>query len=75
MNGTIKLQGLSVVALRRTRAVEQLRSAMGELYVADVRPQVLLYNATDFENYTLFKPTETHEKVLNSMLDKLIAWV
>ena len=48
---------------------------MGELYVADVQPQVLLYNATDFESYTLFKPTETHEKVLNSMLDKLIAWV
>ncbi|MFZ0532024.1 MAG: hypothetical protein WAM09_02505 [Anaerolineales bacterium] len=48
---------------------------MGELYVADVQPQVLLYNATDFENDTLFKPTETDEKVLNFRLDKLIAWV
>lgn len=56
------------------RAVEQLRQVMGELHVADVRPQLVLYNATDFENYTTFKPTEAHEKALNTMLDKLIAW-
>lgn len=54
--------------------MEQLRLVMGELHVADVRPQVLLYNHTDFENYTIFKPTELHEKFLTAMLDKLIAW-
>ncbi len=57
-----------------TRAVEQLRQVVGELHIADVRPQLALYNATDFENYTTFKPTEVHEKALNTMLDKLIAW-
>jgi NAD(P)H-dependent FMN reductase len=56
------------------RAVEQLRLVMGEVHVADVRPQVLLYNATDFENYTTFKPAEKHELMLNTMLDKLLAW-
>lgn len=56
------------------RAVEQLRQVMGELHVADVRPQLVLYNAIDFENYTTFKPTEAHAKALNTMLDKLIAW-
>jgi NAD(P)H-dependent FMN reductase len=56
------------------RAVEQLRQVMGELDVADVRPQVLLYNHTDFENFTIFLPKEIHEKMLNAMLDKLIVW-
>jgi NAD(P)H-dependent FMN reductase len=56
------------------RAVEQLRLVMGELDVAGVRPQLLLFNATDFENYTIFKPTEKHAKTLNTLLDKLIAW-
>lgn len=56
------------------RAVEHLRAVMGELHVADVRPQVLLYNSRDFENHTLFKPTEVHVKALNVLLDKLIAW-
>ncbi len=57
-----------------SRAIEQLRLVMGELHVADVRPQVLLYNATDFENFTVFVPKEIHEKLLNAMLDKLVAW-
>jgi NAD(P)H-dependent FMN reductase len=56
------------------RAVEQLRLVMGEVHVADVRPQVLLFNSTDFENYTIFKPTEKHAQMLNTMLDKLVAW-
>ncbi len=56
------------------RAVEHLRQVMGELQVTDVRPQVLLYNQQDFENYTIFKPKEVHRKMLNSMLDKLVQW-
>jgi NAD(P)H-dependent FMN reductase len=56
------------------RAVEHLRDVMGELHVADVRPQVLLYNRIDFENYTQFKPTEAHVKALTAMLDKLVTW-
>ena len=56
------------------RAVEQLRQVMGEIHVTDVRQQVLLFNAIDFENYTIFKPNANHEKSLNSMLDNIVAW-
>ncbi len=56
------------------RAVEQLRQVMGEIHVTDVRPQVLLYSATDFENFTTFKPNANHEKMLIALLDNVIAW-
>ena len=56
------------------RAVEQLRLVMGELLVADVRAQVMLSLATDFENYSAFKPAERHEKALNTVFDQVIAW-
>lgn len=57
-----------------TRAVENLRLIMGEIQVADVRAQVALSLATDFENYTTFKPAPQHEKSLSAMLDQLVAW-
>jgi NAD(P)H-dependent FMN reductase len=57
-----------------TRAVEQLRLVMAELQVADVRAQVALSLATDFENFTTFKPDARHEKSLRTMLDQLVAW-
>lgn len=56
-----------------TRAVEHLRLIMGELQVADVRAQVVLSLATDFENFTTFKPATHHDDALNAMLDQLIA--
>lgn len=56
------------------RAVENLRLVMGELQVADVRSQVMLSLATDFENYTVFKPHPRHEKSVNDMLGQVIAW-
>ena len=57
-----------------TRAVENLRLVMGELQVADVRAQVGLSLYTDFENFSVFKPTPQHEKSVNAMLDQVIAW-
>jgi NAD(P)H-dependent FMN reductase len=57
-----------------TRAVESLRLVMGELMIADVRAQVMLSLATDFENYKVFNPAERHEKSLGTMLDQLVAW-
>ncbi|HBA84435.1 MAG TPA: NADPH-dependent FMN reductase [Verrucomicrobia bacterium] len=57
-----------------TRAVEQLRLVMGELQVADVRAQVALSLAGDFENYSVFKPRPTQEKSVNTLLDQVIAW-
>jgi NAD(P)H-dependent FMN reductase len=57
-----------------SRSVEHLRGVMGEVQIADVREQVLLSLATDFENYRVFKPAERHEPQLNKMLDQLVLW-
>ena len=56
------------------RAVEQLRLVMGELQVADVRAQVALSLATDFENSVTFKPAPRNEQLVGTMLDQLIPW-
>ena len=57
-----------------TRAVESLRLVMGELMVADVRAQVALTLAADFENFTVFKPAATQEKSVNTLLGQVVAW-
>ncbi len=56
------------------RAVESLRLVMGELMIADVRAQVILSLATDFENYSVFKPAARHEKSVNTLLDQVVTW-
>ena len=56
------------------RAVEHLRLIAGELKMADVRSQVALSLVTEFENYTVFKPSEFQLQPLNQMLDEVIAW-
>jgi NAD(P)H-dependent FMN reductase len=56
------------------RAVEQLRLVMAELKVATVRSQVQLSLFTDFENFTKFKPSSFHEKIVNTLLDEVIVW-
>ena len=56
------------------RAVEQLRSMMGELRIADVSAQVGLGLHTDFEDYRYFRPMAHQEEALTELLDQLIAW-
>src|SRR5918992_4040915 len=56
------------------RSVEQLRLVMAELQVADVRAQVAVSIITEFENFTKFKPASYQEKLVNNMLDQVIAW-
>lgn len=56
------------------RAAEHLRGILGELMVADVRTHPTLSLFTDFENFTVFKPAELHQQIVNQMLDQLIAW-
>lgn len=56
------------------RAVEHLRLTMAELMIADVRAQVMLSLATDFEDYSKFKPHPRHEGEVSTMLDQVIAW-
>jgi NAD(P)H-dependent FMN reductase len=57
-----------------TRAVEQLRLVMGELQVADVRAQVALSLATDFQNFATFMPAPRNALLVGTMLDQLISW-
>jgi NAD(P)H-dependent FMN reductase len=57
-----------------TRAVEHLRLVMAELQIATVRAQVALMLATDFENYTTFKPAARHDKSVATLLDQVVAW-
>ncbi|MFJ2645654.1 NADPH-dependent FMN reductase [Streptomyces sp. NPDC087420] len=57
-----------------TRAVEHLRLIAGELQMADVRSQVALSLFTDFENFSVFKPTDPQRGVLTTTLDQVVAW-
>ena len=56
------------------RAVESLRLVMGEIMIADVRPQVALSLFSDFENFTTFKPAPHHDKAVHAMRDQVISW-
>lgn len=55
------------------RAVEHLRAVAGELMMADVRAQVALSIATDWENRRDFKPGDHHLPVLTRVFDQVIA--
>jgi len=57
-----------------TRAVEHLRLIVGELQIADVRQQVGVSIATDFENYETLKPMPHLEPGLATMFDQVEAW-
>ena len=56
------------------RAVEHLRLIAGELQMADVRQQVALSLATEFENYSVFRPGDYNIPAVETMLDQVVAW-
>lgn len=56
------------------RAVEHLRLVAAELYMADVRAQVMLSLFTDFVNMSEFKPDPRHEDEVTELLNQVIAW-
>ena len=56
------------------RAAEHLRLVVAELQMADVRQQVTLALATEFENYTVFTPSAYQQPQLTTMLDQVVAW-
>ncbi len=56
------------------RAVENLRLIAAELQIATVRAQVAFSLATDFEDYSVFTPADSHEGTLTGMLDQLESW-
>lgn len=56
------------------RAVEHLRGVMAEVQIADVRAHVALPFATEFENFTAFKPRDKQAANLEVLFDQVIAW-
>lgn len=64
---------VSYGAIGGARAVEALRPIMAQFKIADVREQVMLFLADDFESGVL-KPKPRHEKSVNTLFDQLIAW-
>lgn len=57
-----------------TGAAFQLRQICGQLAVADVSRQLSLNLRFEFENYSVFRPTEAHVGELNLVLDQVEAW-
>jgi NAD(P)H-dependent FMN reductase len=56
------------------RATEHLRLVVGELQMADVRQQVALSLLTEFENFSVFKPSDYNTAALDTLLDQVVAW-
>ena len=56
------------------RAVEHLRLVASELQLATVRGQVAISLATEFENYSVFKPSDYLLPQVDTMLDQVVAW-
>lgn len=61
-------------SLGAARAIEQLRGIMAEVMVAGVRTQVALSLFTDFENFSVFKPSPHHENTLETVLNQVVVW-
>jgi NAD(P)H-dependent FMN reductase len=56
------------------RATEHLRLIAGELQMADVRQQVALSLLTEFENFSVLKPSDFNVAALDKCLDQVVAW-
>jgi len=56
------------------RAAEHLRLVAGELQMADVRQQVALSMFTEFENFSVFKPSDFNVQALDTCVDQVVAW-
>jgi NAD(P)H-dependent FMN reductase len=65
---------VSYGAMGGSHAAEQLRLVAGELQMADVREQVAISLITEFENFSIFKPSDFSLAKLNALLDQVIAW-
>lgn len=57
-----------------TRAVEHLRVIAAELQMADVRSQVALSLFHDFENFSVFEPSDHQPEALGAVIDQVVAW-
>jgi NAD(P)H-dependent FMN reductase len=65
---------VSYGAVGGARAAEHLRLVAGELQMADVRQQVALSLFTEFENFSVLKPSDFNVAAVDTCLDQVIAW-
>ncbi len=65
---------VSYGAVGGARAAEHLRLISAELQMADVRQQVALSLLTEFENFSVFKPSDYNVQSLEILLGQVIAW-
>lgn len=56
------------------RAAEHLRGVAGELQLADISNQLVIFGHTNIENWTTFVPDEKLEQNLVGVFDKTIEW-
>lgn len=56
------------------RAVEHLRGILSELQIAHVQKTGMFSLFTDFENFSVFKPSELQAASLGPVLDQLVPW-
>jgi NAD(P)H-dependent FMN reductase len=56
------------------RAVEHLRGILSELQVAHVQKTGMFSLFSDFENFSVFAPTEMQAASVDPMLDQLVVW-
>ncbi|HSN35563.1 MAG TPA: NAD(P)H-dependent oxidoreductase [Arthrobacter sp.] len=56
------------------RAVEHLRGILSELQIAHVQKTGMFSLFTDFENFSVFKPSELQAATLAPVLDQLVPW-
>ncbi|WP_229397753.1 NADPH-dependent FMN reductase [Micromonospora okii] len=57
-----------------TRAAEHLRLVLAQVEVASVRSQVSLSLLTDFVNFAEFRPVPAQARLVDDMLNQVIAW-
>ena len=56
------------------RAAEQLRLVLGELQIADVQLNTAINMNTDFENWSVFKPSEGLNEAVANLYNQTVAW-
>ncbi|WP_234542513.1 NADPH-dependent FMN reductase [Streptomyces shenzhenensis] len=65
---------VSYGSLGGARAIEHLRAISSELQLAHVRQQLSFSLLTDFEGFTVFKPSAAHENAATVLFTQLESW-
>ncbi|MER6081295.1 NAD(P)H-dependent oxidoreductase [Streptomyces sp. NPDC001833] len=65
---------VSYGSLGGTRAIEHLRTIASELQLAHVRQQLSFSLLTDFENFSVFKPSPMYDNQASVLFDQLESW-